>query len=164
MGKVGHVERHTETVSFSTKKLEKRNLEEYEPFPEDGVSDEQKKILARLVQLDDLGLVRKGVEYFVPSHVGKDGAEGAVVVSVDEERWPFPKEGEVVVVVNTSHDYLAGYLNLGSEEIEEFLDSLPRVQRKEHKGCLLLRASNIHEADQLVNEMRALREVAETGV
>jgi len=164
MGQVSSAERHTETVTISTKNREKREPEEYEPFPDDEASDEQKRILARLVRLDELGLVRKGFEYFVPVHVGKDGAEGAVVVSVDEERWPFPKEGEVVVVVNTSHDYLAGYLNLSSEEIEEFLDSLPRVQRKEHKGCLLLRASNIHEADQLVNEMRALREVAETGV
>ncbi len=83
---------------------------------------------------------------------------------IREDRWPFPKPDEVIVVVNTGQDFFAGYLSLTPEEIEEFLESLPRVQRKEHRGCVLLRASNIHESEQLVNELRALREVAKTGV
>jgi hypothetical protein len=131
------------------------------PFPANGVSPEQKQVLERLVELDELGLVRRGFEYMVPGSKNGDEVEGAIVVAVDKDRWPFPKKPEVVVVVNTGPDYMAGYLNLSPEEIEDFLSSLPRVQRKEHKGCLLLRASNVQEADQLVNELRALRAVAQ---
>jgi hypothetical protein len=163
-GQVSHGEQHTTVVNTASTRDESPKPGGYQPFPAEGVSADQKAVLERLVQLDDLGLVRRGFEYFLPGTEDKDGAEGAVVVAVDKDRWPFPKKPEVVVVVNTGHDFLAGYLSLSSEEIEEFLSSLPRVQRKEHKGCLLLRASNIHEADQLINELRALREVAQTGV
>ncbi len=136
---------------------------DYEPFDAGDVTSEQQEILERLVQLDDLGLKRVGMEYFVPGNEQKDEAEGTIVVSVNPDRWPMPESKEVVVVVNTGQDHLAKHLRLSSEEIEEFLSSLPRVTRKEHKGCLLLRAATTHEATQLVNELKALREVALMG-
>lgn len=163
-GELPRGEQHTTVANINRPGKVERKPGEYAPFPADGVAPEQRAVLERLVMLDDTGLVRRGFEFFVPGDEDKDGAEGAVVVAMDKDRWPFPKKPEVVVVVNTGHNFLAGYLNLSPEEIEEFLNSLPRVQRKEHKGCLLLRASNVQEADQLVNELRALCEVAQTGV
>ncbi|MBN2537047.1 hypothetical protein JXB37_02080, partial [candidate division WOR-3 bacterium] len=163
-GELQRGEQHITVANITRPGKVERKPGEYPPFPSDGVAPEQRAVLERLAMLDDTGLVRRGFEFFVPGDEDKDGAEGAVVVAVDKDRWPFPKKPEVVVVVNTGHDFLAGYLNLSPEEIEEFLNSLPRVQRKEHKGCLLLRAVNVQEADQLVNELRALREVAQTGV
>lgn len=162
-GRIPHGDQHTPTVEFSGRRKARPNAAG-EPFPSEGVSPEQQKILAVLIKLDELGLFRHGFEYFTPGYDKRDSAEGTVVVSVDEHRWPFPKPDEVIVVVNTGADHLAGYLRLSSEEIEEFLASLPRVQRKEHRGALLLRATTINEAEQLVNELRALREVAGTGV
>ncbi len=163
-GEIPHGEQHTVVVPVSTGKRRKEPQKQSESFPADKASAEQQKILGVLVRLDEIGLTRRGLECFVPGDELKDGAEGTIVVCVDEDRWPFPKPDEVVVVVNTGQDFFAGYLSLTPEEIEEFLESLPRIQRKEHRGCVLLRASNIHEAEQLVNELRALREVAKTGV
>ncbi|MFO7637796.1 MAG: hypothetical protein R6X14_00605 [bacterium] len=162
-GQVAHGEQHTQTVTFSTRRPQAPTVAG-EPFSADGTSPEQQRILASLVQLDELGLVRSGWEYFAPGYERRESAEGTIVVAVDENRWPFPKPDEVVVVVNIGLDHLAGYLRLSSEEIEEFLGSLPRVRRKEHRGAVLLRASNVQEAEQLVNELRALKEVAGTGV
>ncbi|HDQ99007.1 MAG TPA: hypothetical protein ENN51_01780 [candidate division WOR-3 bacterium] len=162
-GQVAHSEQHTPTVEFKARRTA-RPSGPGEPFPGDGVSPEQQKILAVLVKLDELGLFRHGFEYYVPGYEKRESAEGTIVVSVDENRWPFPRPDEVIVVVNTGMEHLAGYLRLSSEEIEDFLASLPRVQRKEHRGALLLKASTINEAEQLVNELRALKEVAGTGV
>ena len=66
----------------------------------------------------------------------------------------------MIVVVNTGPDHLSGYLKIAPNEVEEFLGSLPRADRKEHKGSLLLRAASINEAAQIVNELRALKEVS----
>ncbi|MFO7675737.1 MAG: hypothetical protein R6X12_05440 [bacterium] len=135
-----------------------------EPPANAGVSPGQQKILDVLAKLDDLGLQRRGLEFFVPGRDRLDDAKAAIALSVDANRWPFPKPEEVVVVVDTGADQLAGFLKLSPEEIQEFLDSLPRVQRKENRGALLLLASSLHEAEQLVNELRALKEVAVSGV
>jgi hypothetical protein len=86
------------------------------------------------------------------------------VLAADPDRWPFPKPEEVIVVVNTGAEHLAGFLKIAPKEVEEFLASLPRADRKEHKGAMLLRAANINEAGQVVNELRALREVSAGGV
>ena len=163
-GEMPYGEQHTVVVPVSSRTRGGEPEKQSEPFPTDKASAAQQKILSVLVRLDQIGLTRRGLEYFVPGDELKDGAEGTIVVCVDESRWPFPKPDEVVVVVNTGPDFFAGYLNLTPEEIEEFLESLPRVQRKEHRGCVLLRASNIHESEQLANELHALREVARTGV
>lgn len=136
----------------------------YPPFPTEGTSPKQQDVLARLVQLDDLGLVRKGLEFFTPTAAGRTEAEGAIVVAVEATRWPFPRQDEVLVVVRTTRDYLAGYLRMKQTDVEDFLSSLPREHKKERKGALVLRASNVYEANQLVNEMRALKEVSQLGV
>lgn len=136
----------------------------YPPFLHDKATPRQQEILAKLVQLDELRLARRGLEYFAPASGGKEPTEGSIVVAVEPDRWPFPKPDEVIVVVNTGPEHLAGYLKVAPDEIREFLGSLPRVERKEHKGCVLLRAGNIGEALQLVNELRALKEVSLGGI
>ncbi len=147
-------------VISSTAGQKKQEPVSHEAFEVGEVTDQQQEILKRLVQLDDLGLKRVGMEYFVPGAEQEDEVGGTIVVAVNPDRWPFPKPEEVVVVVNTGKDHLSRLLELSPDEIEEFLGSLPRVTRKEHKGCLLLRAANTHEASQLVNEIKALKEVA----
>jgi hypothetical protein len=148
------------TVSFSSQRTETR---EYGPFPPSDATDKQKEILNRLVHLDDIRLPRKGFEYYLPATTQKE-ATATIVLAIDPDRWPFPKPEEVIVVVNTGSEHLGGYLKTAPKEIEEFLGSLPRVDRKEHKGCLLLRAGNVSEAAQLVNEMKALKEVSAGGL
>ena len=131
------------------------------PFPDEGASPKQKEVLVRLLGLDSIGLRRKGLEYFLPTRAGeKDPGSGTIVIAYDPDRWPFPKKDEVIVVIYTGRDQLAGYLKIAPNEIEDFLGSLPRVERKEHKDCLLLRAATPHEATQLVNEVRALKAVS----
>ncbi len=160
----GYREEPTPVVTISTVKREDKGLDQYEPLTNEKATEKQQEILARLVRLDDLGLVRRGLEYLLPGDELKETSEGTIVVTVDPDRWPSPKPEEVIVVVKTGMGHLANYLALSPEEVEEFLSSLPRVQRKEHKGCLLLRAASIYEAGQLVNELKALKEVAQTGV
>jgi len=162
-GEISHRERFTPVATISTKP-EKKKLEQYPPFPSENVTPEQEQILKNLVRLDDLGLERRGLEYFRPGLDKKETAKGTIVVAVNPDRWPFPKPKEVIVVVNTSYSHLASYLRLKPEEIEDFLGSLPRTQRKEHRGCMLLRAAGVHEALQLVNELKALKEIASSGV
>lgn len=135
---------------------------DYPPFPSKEVHPKQEQILRSLMRIDDIGLVRKGFEYFVPGAELEVEAGGTVVVAVDTNRWPFPKRDEVLVVVNTDRRHLASFIDLPPEEIEEFLGSLPRVERKEHKGCVLLRAGTVQEAEQLVNELRTLVATATT--
>jgi len=118
----------------------------------------QKEILDRLIQIDTIGLVRKGLEYYLPGSYQK-GATATIALAADPDRWPFPKPDEVVVVVNTGPDHLSGFLGIAPNEVEEFLGSLPRAGRKEHKGSLLLRAATANEAAQIVSELRALKEV-----
>jgi hypothetical protein len=137
---------------------------EYAPLPPSDASPKQREILGRLIRLDELGLVRKGFEYFLSSPSQGDTSEGTIVLAVDADRWPFPKSEEVIVVVRTDAQHLASYLHVAPGEIVEFLSSLPREDRKEHKGSLLLRASNVGEAAQLVNELKALKEVSAGGV
>ncbi|MEO0085809.1 MAG: hypothetical protein ABIK37_04180 [candidate division WOR-3 bacterium] len=137
---------------------------DYPPFPTEGTTPKQQDVLARLVQLDDVGLVRKGLEFFTPTAAGHSEAGGSIIVAVDAARWPFPRQDEVLVVVRTTHDYLAGFLGMKQADVEDFLSSLPREHKKERKGALVLRASNVYEANQLVNEMRALKEVSQLGV
>uniref|UniRef100_A0A7C4CAR8 Uncharacterized protein n=1 Tax=candidate division WOR-3 bacterium TaxID=2052148 RepID=A0A7C4CAR8_UNCW3 len=137
---------------------------DYPPFPTEGTTPKQQDVLARLVQLDDLGLVRRGFEFFTPTAASRSEAEGAIVIAVESARWPFPREDEVLVVVRTTRDYISGYLGMKQVDVEDFLSSLPREHKKERKGALVLRASNVYEANQLVNEMRALREVSQLGV
>jgi hypothetical protein len=132
------------------------------PLPPCDATPEQKEILNRLVQLDDLGLIRKGFDYYLPSDELK--ATPTVVFALDPDRWPFPKPEEVIVVVNIGPEHMAGFLNIAPNEVEEFLGPLPRAEQKEHKGTLLLRAASIYEAAQIVNELRALKEVTATSI
>lgn len=135
-------------------------MRKYEPLPTAGTSPKQQEILKRLVQLEDLGLVRHGLEFFAPGVERRPEAEGTIVIATEKTRWPFVSEEEVIVVVRTSREHLAGFLGMKQQEVEDFLSSLPREQRKERKGALLLRASNPFEASQLVNELKALKEIA----
>lgn len=123
----------------------------------------QEEILNRLIQLDALGLVRRGFEYYIATATQKETTP-TIVLAVDPDRWPSPKSSEVIVVVNTGPEHLAGFLKMAPNEVEEFLSSLPRADGKEHKGSMLLRAANISEAVQIVNELRALKEVSAIGV
>jgi hypothetical protein len=136
---------------------------EYGPLPPSDATPKQKEILNRLIHLDALGLLRKGFEYHIAATTQKD-ATATIVLAADPDRWPFPKPEEVIVVVNTGSEHLAGFLKIAPKEVEEFLGSLPRADRKEHKGAMLLRAANINEAAQIVNELRALKEVSAGGV
>jgi hypothetical protein len=137
---------------------------EREPLPRSDATPRQKEILSRLLGLDDIGLVRRGFEYYVPATGQQGTSDGTIVLAIDADRWPFPKAEEVIVVVNTDAQHLAGYLRVAPNEIVDFLSSLPREDRKEHKGCLLLKASNVSEASQLVNELKALKEVSGGGL
>jgi hypothetical protein len=126
------------------------------PLPAYDVTPEQEEILTRLIQLDDLGLVRKGLEYYL---AGDDSeATATLVLAIEPDHWPFPKPDEVIVVVNTGSAHMAGFLGIASREIEEFLSALPRVEQKEHKGSILLRAASIDEAAKVVNDLRELKE------
>jgi len=148
------------TASISPQRAEPK---EFGPLPASDATPKQKEILNRLIHLDALGLLRKGFEYYIATTTQKD-ATATIVLAADPDRWPFPKPEEVIVVVNTGPEYLAGFLKIAPNEIEEFLGSLPRADRKEHKGAMLLRAANITEAGQVVNELRALKEVSAGGV
>ncbi|MGQ9677701.1 MAG: hypothetical protein ACUVUD_00250 [bacterium] len=134
----------------------------YEAFPISGTTPKQQAILERLVYIEDLGLVRRGFEFFSPRAAQHAEAEGTIVVAVDGTRWPFPKEDEVIVVVRTSREHLAGFLRMKPQEVEDFLRLLPRNEKREHKGVLLLWARNPFEANQLINELKALKEVSRT--
>jgi hypothetical protein len=148
------------TASFSSQQAETK---EFGPLPPSDATPKQKDILNRLIQLDALGLQRKGFEYYIAAATQKD-ATATIVLAADPDRWPFPKPEEVIVVVNTGPEHLAGFLKIAPKEVEEFLGSLPRADRKEHKGAMLLRAANITEAGQVVNELRALKEVSAGGI
>ena len=87
-----------------------------------------------------------------------------MVLAVDPDRWPFPRPEEVIVVVNTGPAHMAGFMNVAPKEVEEFLSSLPRAEQKERIGSILLRAASIHEAAQVVNELRALKEVTASSL
>lgn len=152
----------TRTVAPRPTAATKAAPKEYPPFPTEGVAPAQREILKRLVYLEDLGLTRRGFEFYAPHVEGRPEAEGTIAIVTDKTRWPFPSEHEVFVVVRTSREHLAGFLGMKQQEVEDFLGSLPREPRKERKGALLLRASNAFEANQLVNELKALREVAST--
>ena len=126
-------------------------------LPESDATPAQKEILGQLVHLDDLGLVRRGLEYYLPD----DELEAlpSIVLAVDCERWPFPKPDEVIVAVNAGPAHMGALLNIQTTEVEEFLSSLPRAEREGRKGTILLRAANLYEAARVVNELRALKEV-----
>jgi hypothetical protein len=146
-------------VADSTRSTVRRvdqDLDKYPPFEVEGASVAQKEILRHLVPLDALGLERRGLEYFVPGAGEKETSEGSVIVAADHKRWPFPKENEVVVVVRTDKQHLAGFLDVPPGDIEDFLGSMPRNTAREHKNTLLLQATSVNEADQLVNEIRTL--------
>ncbi len=134
----------------------------FPPLPTSDVTPEQEEILARLIQLDDLGLVRKGLEYYLADDELE--ATATVVLATDPDHWPFPKPDEVIVVVNTGPAHMAGFLGVAPREIEEFLSALPRIEQKEHKGSILLRAASIHEAAKVVNDLRELKEVTATSI
>jgi hypothetical protein len=136
---------------------------DYGPLPVSNATPKQKEILNRLIKLDELGLPRRGFAYFLPDVPEQGTVEGTIVISVDPDRWPFPKAGEVIVVVNPGTEHLAAYLKIAPREIEEFLGSLPRADRKGNKGALLLRAATVNEAVQLTNELKALKEVTIGG-
>ena len=158
-----HVPTVTMGGSTPVRPFDTLGQKEYEPFPGSNATPKQLEILDRLRALDALGLKRKGFEYFPPRAEGKGAMEGSIVVSIDLDRWPSPGPEEVIVVVRTGPEFLGGYLRIAPGEIEDFLGSLPRVESKEHKGSLLLRAANTHEATQLVNELRALKELSSGG-
>jgi len=153
-GESTYSDQPTPTASAQTQPQEPAG---FGPLSATAVTPKQKEILNRLIQLDGLGLVRKGLEYYLTSD--ELGATATVVLAVDPDRWPFPKPDEVIVVVNTGPAHMAGFLGITPREVEEFLGSLPRSDRREHKGSLLLRAANMNEAAQIVNELRALKEV-----
>ena len=148
------------TASISPQRVDPK---EFGPLPPSDATPKQKEILNRLIHLDALGLIRKGFEYYIATATQKD-ATATIVLAADPDRWPFPKPEEVIVVVNIGPEHLAGFLKIAPKEIEEFLGSLPRTDRKEHKGSMLLRAASINEAGQVVNELRALKEVSAGGV
>ncbi len=150
---------YTPTVPTFEKPAEQKT---YEPFPIAGTTPKQQAILERLVYIEDLGLIRRGFEFFSPRAAQRPEAEGTVVVAVDSTRWPFPKPDEVIVVVRTGREHLAGVLGMKPQEVEDFLRNLPREERREQKGVLLLWARNPFEANQLINELRALKEVSQT--
>jgi len=131
-------------------------------LPGSDATPKQKEILSQLVQLDDLGLTRMGLEYYLPDDELE--ATASIVLAVDCERWPFPKPDEVIVVVNTGLANMGGFLHIAPTEVEEFLSSLPRAEQEEHKGTILLRAANLHEAARVVNELRALKEVTASSI
>jgi hypothetical protein len=134
----------------------------FEPLPGFVPTSQQKEILNRLAKLDDLGLIRVGLEYYLAEDELE--ATATIVLAVDCERWPFPRPDEVIVAVDTGPTHLGRFLNLSPVDVVEFLSSLPRAEQKEHKGTILLRAANLYEADQIVNELRALREVTASGI
>lgn len=154
------VEEHVSATAFggATASQIKRG----EPFPNGDWSERQKEILDRLTELDVLGLVRRGFGYYVPGSLESGTAEAAIVVSVQADRWPTPGRDEVIVVVRS--DLLGGWLDTPANEIEDFLGSLRRAQRKEHKGAVLLLATSVNEAGQIVNELKALKELAASGL
>ncbi len=154
---------YTPKVS-SLSKEESKPQRSYESFPQEGTSRQQQVILERLVYIDDIGLIRRGFEFFTPRALERPEAEGTIVVAVDSTRWPFPKPNEVIVVVRTTREHLAGFLRMKQEEVEDFLKQLPREEKKGYRGVLLLYVRNVYEANQLVNELKALKEVSQTGV
>ena len=91
-------------------------------------------------------------------------ATATIVLAVDSERSPFPRPDEVIVVVNTGSAHTGGFPNVAPTEVEEFLSSLPRAEQLEHKGTILLRAADLQEAAQVVNELRALKEVTASSI
>jgi hypothetical protein len=133
----------------------------HDAMPGSDATSKQKELLSRLIQLDGLGLVRMGLEYYLAEDELE--ATATIVLAVDSHRWPFPKPDEVIVVVNTGPAHLGGFLKIAQTDVEEFFSSLPRPEQKEQKGSILLRAANFHEADQVVNELRALKEVTAGG-
>ncbi len=130
---------------------------DYGPMALSEATDTQREILGRLVQLDELGLARKGSDYFLAAD--EPDVAPALLLATAPDRWPFPDPEEVLVVVNTGPARMAGFLNMMPGEIEEYLTSLPRARDKEQQGTLLLRASSVDEAAQIVNELLALKEV-----
>jgi hypothetical protein len=135
---------------------------EFEALPGFGPTSQQKDILNRLARLDDLGLTRVGLDYYLADD--ELDAKATISLAVDCERWPFPRPDEVIVAVDTGPAHLSAFPDLSPIDIAEFLGSLPRAQQKEHKGTILLRAANLHEADRIVDELRALREVTAGSV
>jgi len=133
----------------------------FEPLLTSDAAPEQNEILSRLILLDDIGLVRKRLGYYLAD--GEAEATATIALATDADRWPFPKPDEVIVVVNTGRAHMAGFLGVAPQEIEEFLSALPRIEQKEHKGTILLRAASIDEADQIVGELRALKEATSPG-
>ena len=75
-----------------------------------------------------------------------------------------PGKDQLIVVVNPDEQHLSRHLQISPQEIEEFLDALPRVKREDTLGCILLRVDTSDEATRLVNELKALFEIASTGV
>jgi hypothetical protein len=117
----------------------------------------QKEILGQLLQLDALGLTRRGLEYYLADD--ELGATPTIALSIDCDRWPFPKPDEVIVAVDTGPAHLGRFLNIASNEAEQFLGTLPRAGDKEVKGTILLQAADTNQAIHVVNELRALKEV-----
>ena len=135
---------------------------EFEALPGFGPTSQQKDILNRLARLDDLGLTRVGLDYYLADD--ELDAKATISLAFDCERWPFPRPDEVIVAVDTGPAHPSAFPDLSPIDIAEFLGSLPRAQQKEHKGTILLRAANLHEADRIVDELRALREVTAGSV
>jgi hypothetical protein len=156
------VEEHTSAASIGGVRPGEPPAATRQPFPDGGWSDKQKEMLGRLVDLDMLGLTRRGFEYFTPGSLESGEAEGAIVVSVQADRWPAPGREEVIVVVRT--DPVGAWLKTKAQDIEDFLSSLRRAQRKEHKGAMLLLVTSGNEATQVVNELKALKELASSAI
>lgn len=154
------VEQHTSAASIGQQAAAAQPARP--PFPGGDWSEKQKEMLGRLVDLDVLGLTRRGFEYFAPGSLESGEAEGAIVVSVQADRWPAPGREEVIVVVRT--DLVGVWLKTKPQDIEDFLSSLRRAQRKEHKGAMLLLVTSGNEATQVVNELKALKELASSAI
>lgn len=155
-----YADEHTSSAAFGGAKPETKAA--HEPFPAGDWSEKQREMLGKLVELDGLGMVRRGFEYFVPGALEAGTAEGAIVVSVQADRWPAPAKDEVIVVVRA--DLLGAWFQTAPEEIVDFLASLRRAQRKEHKGAVLLLATSVNDASQMVNELKALKELASSSL
>jgi hypothetical protein len=160
-----HIERNSppaDAVPKDSAQPEQAEKGAFEALPVSDATPKQNEILSQLVQLDDLGLVRRGLEYYLADD--ELDATASIVLAVASERWPFPRPDEVIVVVNTGPAHIGRFLKTASTEVEEFLSSLPRAEQQEHKGTILLRAANLHEAAQVVDELRALKEVTVSSV
>ncbi len=126
-------------------------------------SPRQQEILTELEKLEHLGLKHEGMGYYLPG-TKPETADGPVIgLLVDPGQWPKPDKDQVIVAVNPDEKHMSRYLSIPPDEIREFLGSLPQADRSDDRGCILLLAANVEAGTQITNELKALRDIAQTG-